>query len=276
MHKCIKHLLLVVSFSSVIALPTSYAINLKEKLKEKLPESTRMLLAVSDNDEIRVGRQVASNLLGVAPLVDNDGLQKYVNSVGRWVASQSERPDLPWTFGVIESADVNAFAGPGGYILVTRGLYASLSDESELAGVLAHEIAHVIKRHHIEIMRKGMLIAEGSKALEKKLADDKDQLVKNLVGNGAEMFARRLDQDAEHEADRMGVVLATRAGYDPYGLPAVLQKIGSVSKTDDRVALLFKTHPSPESRLQKLHTAMGDKLLPYSRPQVGGKLYPLR
>ena len=276
MHKCIKHLLLVVSFSSVIALPTSYAINLKEKLKEKLPESTRMLLAVSDNDEIRVGRQVASNLLGVAPLVDNDGLQKYVNSVGRWVASQSERPDLPWTFGVIESADVNAFAGPGGYILVTRGLYASLSDESELAGVLAHEIAHVIKRHHIEIMRKGMLIAEGSKALEKKLADDKDQLVKNLVGNGAEMFARRLDQDAEHEADRMGVVLATRAGYDPYGLPAVLQKIGSVSKTDDRVAILFKTHPSPESRLQKLHTAMGDKLLPYSRPQVGGKLYPLR
>jgi len=276
MRAIIQRLVIAVVFTFTAAPPPTHAADLKDKLKERIPESKRLLFAVSDKDEVRVGRQVAANLLGVAPLVKDDGLQRYVNTVGRWVAAQSERPDLPWHFGVIESADVNAFAGPGGYVLVTRGLYASLTDESEFAGVLAHEIAHVIQRHHIELMRKGLLISEGARALEKRLASDKDALVKNLVGNGAEMFARRLDQKAEHDADRMAVVLAVRAGYDPYGLPAVLQRIGSVPKTDDRVALLFKTHPSPDTRLQKLHAAMGDRLLRHSRPRAGGELYPLR
>jgi predicted Zn-dependent protease len=241
-----------------------------------MSESQRLLFAVSDKDEVRAGQQVAANLLGVAPLVGDDGLQRYVNTVGRWIALQGERPELPWRFGVVESADLNAFAGPGGYVLVTRGLYASLSDESELAGVLAHEIAHVIKRHQIDLMRKQMVISEGSRALEKQLAGEDAALVKNLVGNGAEIFARKLDQGAEFDADRMAVVLAARAGYDPYGLPAVLQKLGSVARTDDRVSLLFTTHPHPDARLQRLGAAMGDQLLRYSRPQAGGRLHPLR
>lgn len=249
--------------------------SLRSKLTERLSESQRMLLAVTEEDEIAVGRRVAANLLGVAPLVKDDKLQRYVNTVGRWVAAQSSRPDLPWRFGVVESADVNAFAGPGGYILVTRGLYASLSDESELAGVLAHEIAHVIERHHIELMRKTTLIEEGRKALEKQVGD-KEELVRRLVGSGAQIFARRLDQAAEFEADRKGVVLAARAGYGPYGLPAVLQKIGSVAKSDDRVQLLFKTHPPVEERLRMLDRVMGAEFLRYERPGAGGALAPLR
>ncbi len=260
----------------VIVLSAAASADLRDRLKEKIPESKRVLLPVSEKDEIRVGKQVTANMLGVAPLVSDDGLQRYVNTVGRWVASQSERPDLPWHFGVIESADVNAFAGPGGYVLVTRGLYARLSNESELAGVLAHEVAHVVKRHHIDLMRKALLIAEGGRLLEKKLSEDKNALVRNLVGNGAEMFARRLDQDAEFEADRMAVVLATRAGYDPYGLPGVLQKIGGIARMDDRVALLFKTHPLPDARLRKLDAAMGIAFLGYDRARVGGELYRLR
>lgn len=250
--------------------------DLGAKLKSQLPESTRLALAVSEQDEIEVGRRVASNLLGVAPLVEDAELQRYVNRVGRWVASQSSRPDLPWHFGVIDSADVNAFAGPGGYVLVTRGLYARLTDEGELAGVLAHEIAHVIKRHHIELMRQGLLIQEGSKALERGLAGDHDALVKSLVGNGAEIFARRLDQEAEFEADRLGVVLAARAGYDPYGLPAVLLGLETLPRSDDRLALLFKTHPTPAQRLLHLDTAMGERLAPYAAPRAGGRLYRAR
>lgn len=269
--------LVAVSLTAALALtPLAGADKLRERLIEKVPESKRLLLAVSEQDEIRVGREVAANLLGVAPLVADDGLQRYVNTVGRWVASHSERPDLPWRFGVIESADVNAFAAPGGYILVTRGLYASLTDESELAGVLAHEIAHVIRRHHIELARKSLLIAEGGRLIERQLRDDKDALVKNLVGNGAEMFARRLDQEAEFEADRMAVVLAARAGYDPYGLPAVLQRIATVDRDDERVRLLFATHPPPPARLQHLAAAMGERLARYESPRTGGKLHPLR
>ncbi len=250
--------------------------SLREQLSKKIPESQRLLFALTVEDEIKAGQQATANLLGVAPLVKDEALQRYVNTVGRWIAAASRRPDLPWRFGVIDSADVNAFAAPGGYILITRGLYASLSNEAELAGVLGHEIAHVVERHHIELLRKSVLLEEGREAVAKRLRGDKEELLRRLVGTGAELFARRLDQDAEFEADRRGVALAARAGYSPYGLPAVLQKIGSVAKADDRVQLLYKTHPPPEARLRRLDAVMGPEFYKYDRPDAGGKLYQLR
>ena len=171
---------------------------------------------VPEADEIKIGRQIAGNLLGAAPLVKNPALQGYVNRVGRWVASASERPDLKWTFGVIESNDVNAFAAPGGYVFLTRGLYRLLRDEAELAGVLGHEIAHVVRKHHLKLLQKSQAISVGSDLLKKQIGDEK--VAKTLIGSGAEILARGLDKDAEFEADRMGVVLAARAGYEPFGL----------------------------------------------------------
>ena len=268
-----------------LTLNSAYALNL-DSLRDKISEKTSkeggasdqktMLLGVSEEDEIRIGQEVAANLLGAAPLVKDDGLQRYVNIVGRWVAQQSERQNLPWHFGVIESSDVNAFAAPGGYVFITKGLYQKLKDESELAGVLAHEIGHVIKRHHIDLMRKGSTISYGSSLLDKKLKTDKNQYIKNLVGNGAEILARGLDKNAEFEADRIGVVLATRAGYDPYGLPSALQKIAAINAGDNSVALLFKTHPHPEDRLLKLFESMGDVLTPFENAKSSGKLYRMR
>lgn len=245
----------------------------RDLLKQPVPESLRLALSLSDEDEVRAGQQAAANLLGVAPLVEDEALQRYVNAVGRWVALGSERPDLPWRFGVIESADVNAFAAPGGYVLITRGLYASLDDEAELAGVLGHEIAHVVERHHVELMRKQLLLEQGTQVLSRELERDREAVVKRLVGTGAEMFARRLDQGAEFEADRHGVVLAARAGYDPFGLPAVLQKIASVPREDDRVSLLYATHPSPDQRLRQLEQT-SERLYQYEG--AGGELHPLR
>jgi predicted Zn-dependent protease len=103
----------------------------------------------SQDDEIQLGDGIAATLLGASPLAKDASLQRYVNRVGRWVALHSDRPDLPWTFGVIETQTVNAFAMPGGTILVSRGLVNQLGSESELAGALAHEIAHVVKRHQL-------------------------------------------------------------------------------------------------------------------------------
>jgi predicted Zn-dependent protease len=208
--------------------------------------------------------------------VADEGLQRYVNTVGRWIAMGSERPDLPWRFGVVDSADVNAFAAPGGYVLITRGLYASLGDEAELAGVLGHEIAHVVERHHLDLMRKSLLLEMGVQSLQKQLEGDREALVRRLVGTGAEIFARRLDQGAEFQADRHGMVLAARAGYSPFGLPAVLQKIASVDRTDDRVTLLYRTHPAPDERLRQLEAAFGAGLDGLDRPDAGGKLHPLK
>lgn len=227
-------------------------------------------------EEMRIGQQIAGNLLGAAPLVRDDALQRYVNRVGRWVSLQSERPDLAWHFGVIESDDINAFAAPGGYVFLTRGLYRKLDNEAELAGVLAHEIGHVIRKHHLKLLQKSQGIAALGGFLGGK-ARDESQLVQNLIGSGAEIVARGLDKDAEYEADRIGVVLTARAGYDPYGLPAVLAEIGHVARNDKSVSLLFKTHPHPEDRLGHLSESVGDKLDGLPEGQSGERrFYRLR
>ncbi|HEY6096074.1 MAG TPA: M48 family metalloprotease [Gallionellaceae bacterium] len=250
----------------------AYALDLGQDLRKALQEQVQKkaeerpgaaanvlsgLVGVSQENEIAIGRQIAGNLLGASPLVKDAKLQKYVNNVGRWVAAQSERPELPWHFGVIESNDINAFAAPGGYIFVTRGLYAQLQNEAELAGVLAHEIGHVIRQHHLKILQQSSLMELGSQALAKGVGDN--EKAQKLIGSGAEVAARSLDKKAEFEADRIAVVLATRAGYDAFAFPEVLQQIGHVSKDDDRVSLLFKTHPHPDERLEKLSDAMGGR-----------------
>lgn len=216
-----------------------------------------LLGKVSQEDEIRIGKQVSGDLLGAAPLVKDDTLQQYVNTVGRWVALHSKRPDLPWKFGVIESEDINAFAAPGGYVFLTKGLYKRLNNEAELAGVLAHEIAHITKKHHLDLLRKSALIGVLSQSVSKEVKGD--AAVQNLIGNGAEMMARGLDKEAEHEADRIGVVLAARAGYDPWGLPSVLQDMATLNSKDGRLGLLYKTHPTAADRLTRLGDAIGSR-----------------
>ena len=105
--------ILMLMISAMLVTQVASGDSLRDRLSGKISDDKRLLLSLTPEDEIKVGRQVTANMLGVAPLVKDDGLQRYVNTVGRWVALQSERPDLPWHFGVIESADVNAFAGPG-------------------------------------------------------------------------------------------------------------------------------------------------------------------
>lgn len=212
----------------------------------------------SKDEEISIGREVTGSILGAAPLVKNDALQQYVNKVGRWVASQSERSDLPWKFGVIESDDLNAFAAPGGYVLVTKGLYQRLENEAQLAGVLGHEIAHIVKKHQLKVMQKQALLSYGANMLGDKL--DSSKLAKKAIGTGAEISARSLDKSAEYEADRMGMILAARAGYDAYGLAEILNTLATVNQDDDSVALLFKTHPKPDERLTQLGESAGDQL----------------
>ena len=210
---------------------------------------------MDEKDEIAIGREVAGRTLGAAPLVADPQLQAYVNCVGRWIAMQTERPDLPWHFGVLDTSSVNAFAAPGGYVLITRGLYDMLESEAQLAGVLGHEIGHVVQRHHVKVMQQSAAVSAGARAAQ---LSDRGLLVNNLIGTGAEVFARGLDKNAEFEADRIGVVLAARAGYSPYGLVEVLHKLGARASDDASLTLLFKTHPAPGERL----TQLGDALAP--------------
>jgi predicted Zn-dependent protease len=230
---------------------------------------------VDEKQEAEIGREYAALLVGAAPLLANAEVQRYVNRVGRWLSLHSERPDLYWQFGVLDSDNVNAFATPGGYVLITKGLLARLRNEAELAGVLAHETAHVVKKHHLTAMRKGKGMEAGANVLSEYLAQQggRSAAVKEkLVGGIKEIMLRGLDKDDEFEADRMGVVIAARAGYDPFGLPSVLQMLQSLNPKSSELSLMFATHPDPGSRLDALDRAVGTRLDPLaSQPQAAGR-----
>lgn len=220
----------------------------------------------SPEEEAQIGRESASMLLGARPLVKNAEMMRYINSMGSWIAKQTGRNDITWRFGVIDSPNVNAFAAPDGYIFVTNGLLAQLDNESELAGVIAHEIAHVVKRHYIIAMKKkdtagafGNLAATAVKSSGRGYGAEAATPMFNLAQN---MYSSGLDKGDEYEADRLGVVYATRAGYDPYGLPRVLNMYAA-NAGGEGFELLISTHPTPQDRLSKLADAMGEKFAAY-------------
>jgi beta-barrel assembly-enhancing protease len=251
------------------------AFDLKKLDLEKLKatgEKLKPLKPMSERDEIEFGRDVAANLLGAAPPVNDKALQEYVNRLGLWLAMHTDRPNLPWHFAVLDTSDVNAFATPGGYVLITRGLLLRCRDEAELAGVLAHEISHVVEKHALNAMRKGAWSGLASDALSDYAAKRGGENYRKAVSAGTEVYARGLDKDDEYAADLRGVVIAARAGYDPYGLAGVLQTLSSINPDSDAVALMFKTHPNSEKRLELLVSAMEGQMEKYAeQPRLSGR-----
>jgi beta-barrel assembly-enhancing protease len=241
------------------------------RLVDSVKNAGKATREIDEPEEIAIGRDVAARLLGAAPLANDAAVQRYVNNVGRWLASQTERPDLPWQFGVLEAPQLNAFAVPGGTVFITRGLLEKMTSEAELAGVLAHEIVHVLKKHHLKAIQKGALASLGGDAAALALKNTRSDARDKLVSFGTEMYTRGLDKGDELEADRLGVVIAARGGYDAYGLPAVLQTLQAMNAQDSGLALMFKTHPAPAERLEAL-----DRMQPTldryaSQPQLAGR-----
>lgn len=265
-----RALIVAAAIVAVAALPAAaFDLNIN-KLLDVVGKATQ-LREVGEAEEYEIGAGVSSNLLGASPLVNDPRVQKYVNAVGRWVALQTERPDLAWHFGVLDTYSVNAFATPGGYVFVTKGLVMRLNNEAELAGVLAHEIAHVVQKHHLKAIQKNAMTGIGVDVAT-MFADKRGRYtsqIDQVTSFGTELLARGLDRGDEFEADRMAVVIATRAGYNPYGLPAVLQMLEALKTADsNQTALLFKTHPAPRDRLDALELAMAPALDRYADQAV--------
>lgn len=213
---------------------------------------------VPESEEISIGQEISATLLGAAELSTDAGKQQYVNRVGLWLVEQTERSSLPWRFGVLDTPSVNAFAAPGGYVFVTTGLLDLLETEAELAGVLAHEIAHVLRRHHLRAVKQdkaiGLLGELGqTAAAEAGVEDALPDSVKERIGNVARaLYAKGLNRADEHEADEVAAELMARAGYNPYAFAAVLHKLDALSVSDANAQLLFETHPAPSDRLDQI------------------------
>lgn len=205
-------------------------------------------------EELALGPAVAGRVLGVAPLWDDDDAQARVNLVGRWLASQTSRPGLPWTFGVIDDGEINAFAAPGGYVLLTRGLYELLADDAELAAVIAHELGHVVQRDHFEVIRKQQVREAGKDAvLSRVSAPGPAAYAKDHVDrHGAAVLLTGLDREAEYRADATAGVYLERAGFDPLAFYSVLQKMASLGTRPARLARLYRTHPPLDARMDRL------------------------
>ncbi len=250
-------LLIILLLSAAFSTAQAQSFNLNQGLGI-ISGAAGALKPIDEKEEVAIGRDLAGRMLGAIALVDDANVQAYVNRVGRWIASQSERPDLPWRFGVANAGNINAMAMPGGTILITRGLYDLLDNEAQLAGVLGHEIAHVVKKHHINVMQNQKLVGVGANLAAARTGS-------NVLGQQAlnffkNLFISGLDKGAEFEADATGVILAARAGYNAFGLAEVLHKIGARGGKDPSVVDLFGSHPSPAERLTKLGELLAPRL----------------
>ncbi len=228
------------------------------------------MLTKDEQSEVEIGEDTARSLLQKHTIAHNEALQRYVNTVGYWLAKHTSRPHLPWHFIVIDDPSFNAFAAPGGYIFVTTGLLGSLGSESELANVLAHEMAHVLYRHHLVALeaksKRGFaadlaILAAQTYRAKQQSGDQKtvdgpdgisafDKVVRELYDKG-------LEREDELHADRIAVMLSSRAGYDPYAFLVTLQKIHSNEAVERNEFLQFiKQHPKADERLESLETTM--------------------
>lgn len=210
----------------------------------------------SEDEEIAAGDAVAALYLGAAALVQDDQVNSYVQSLGTHIAAQTERSELPWAFGVIDSPTVNAFAAPGGKVLLTSGLFNMLNSEDELATVLGHEIAHVVLQHHWKIIKKQKLTSGIADLAMSEV--DTGSGVSEAAFNALEGIIRKsilsgIDRGGEYEADMHGIRYAAIAGYNCASAFGVLQSLAErAAGSGSDVSFLYKTHPTAEKRMNEL------------------------
>jgi predicted Zn-dependent protease len=219
-------------------------------------------------EELALGPEVASRVLGARPLWNDAEAQRRVNIIGRWVASQTSRPDLPWTFAVIDTPEVNAYAAPGGFVLIARGMYELLASDSEVAAVLGHEISHCVQSDHYNVIRKQQLANVGKDLALREVDTGSDSAAATQARQyaeqyGASVLLTSLDREAEYRADEAAQVYLARSGMNPLALYAVLQKMTALGTESAALAQLHKTHPPLDERLNRIDERGYGALEPY-------------
>ncbi len=240
------------------------------------------LVLMSEQQEIALGQQANQQVHGQYATYDDLELQNYVQYVGRKVADHGHRSDLNYQFTVLDSKDVNAFALPGGFIFITRGLMAYLNSESELAAVLGHEIGHVTARHAVRQHSASQLTGLGA-ALGAAFVPGLGQAGQQLAGVLGTAMLRGYGRDHELEADRLGAEYIGRSGYDPKAMLRVIAALKNQELYELKAAQaegrepnvyhgLFSTHPDSDTRLQEV-IASADAVTKVKQPFIGRNEY---
>jgi predicted Zn-dependent protease len=251
-------LVFLVTASFVLPDPASAAKGSNWRQRESFSDD---ITASDVSEEIRFGREVAARIIARSGLYDSPQLNKYVNLVGNAIALNTGRPELQFRFGVLDTDEINAYAAPGGYVFVTKGAMARMHDESELAGVLAHEIAHIVERHIVkELNIKGsdssgtgglaMIIGAPTEAARMAFSQFVDKAVDMLFKDGYK-------REDEAQADRDAVAFCALTGYDPAALSRYFDRLARTKGRNTEV--LDKTHPPFDARIASMKTVMNDE-----------------
>ena len=214
------------------------------------------LSLVSEAQEIEMGKQGAKEVEQSIGFYKDPAVNAYVADLGMRMAAESERPELPWEFHVVDDASVNAFAIPGGFIYVTRGLLGAINNEAELAGVLGHEIAHVTHRHSVQQISKSQLAQLGL-GIGSILSSDIAKFGQ-LAGVGLGLLFLKYGRDAENQADQSGFRYALGEDYDVREMPKVFETLGRLSEAGGAGKLpeWLATHPDPGNRIKHIQSML--------------------
>jgi predicted Zn-dependent protease len=234
---------------ALAAAPAPASAQLLDKLGKgaKLAQKANDLV-FTEAEEIELGQKVSAEIRERYGVVQDEAVTRYVTLVGAVLVTNSARPNLPWTFIVLDTDAVNAFAAPGGFVHVTRGALALMENEAELAGVLGHELTHVTEKHTIAYLKKSAatdLAVDASGKAGSKISSA-------IVGEMKEVVLSGFGRKEEMESDVKGHALATKAGYAPGGLGGFLQKLLERNKNSTEKRGLFASHPETSERIKKL------------------------
>ena len=246
-----RRALVTLTVAAALALTPMASAEQLGKLGGVLKRANQMRdIQMDDAEEAQLGAEVSQRIRARYGVVQNQAVHKYVSLVGTALAQVSSRTGLAWKFIVLDTDAVNAFAAPGGFVHITKGALANLKDESELAGVLGHEIIHVTEKHTIRAIQKGKFVqmgadetVAGNSALLGKLADKAYEIVDSGFGRGDEL-----------ESDEKGIVLANTVGYAPTGMNGFLDMLMERNKATASTSKngLFASHPETKERVEKM------------------------
>jgi predicted Zn-dependent protease len=223
----------------------------------------RQLIFTGLDNDVAMGREADGQVSAAYGLVEDEDVQRYVSDIGLRIAARTEAPypDLPWSFKVVDDPVVNAFALPGGFIYVTRGILARFDSEAELAGVLGHEIGHVTARHSASQMSRQQLM-QGALGVGMILSETVARYGQ-LGMLGVQLLSLQYSRDDESQSDRLGLRYMTREGYDPQAMIGVFRMLAQVSGgAGERLPEWQLTHPYPENREQQIRDILAQEQLP--------------
>jgi predicted Zn-dependent protease len=231
------------------------------------------LVLISESQEIEIGRSGAQGIEAQIGVVPDTALQSYMHALGTRMATASERPVLPWRFGVLDDPTPNAFALPGGFIYVTRGLLAIMDSEAQLATVVGHEIGHVTARHSVVMISRAQVLQLGL-GLGMVFLPGLERFG-GLAGTGLELLFLSYGRDAERQADDLGFTYALGQGYDVREMPAVFAALQRVGQLEGRSPLpsWLSSHPNPEERIGRIEQQLAQLELPPTGLTIGRDAY---